>query len=436
MKPLEFFRRLRRPTRTRFSTQILPVEPDFAEAGQARRDRYPYDREEILRQALDAWQTNPLARRIVTLTSQYVVGGGIALGSPEPAVQTFLRAWWHHPLNACPVRAVEWCDELTRAGELFFLASTGADGMTYLRAVPAAQVIEVQTAANDLQQEIAYRLRPDPETTAVEGRTWPAYRPESDARGPDGHYPTVMLHYAVNRPVGAVRGESDLAPLLRWLNRYAAWLEDRARLNRYRTAFLYVVRTRFASESERQARQAALQANPPTPGSILVTDETENWEVISPKLESDDAASDGLALKKMIAAGAGLPLHFLAEPESATRTTAESAGGPAFRHFEMRQQFFLWMVADLARLALRRRAMVDRSIGDAERAALRVYGADLSARDNAALADAAARASAAFTELYRMGLLPPEELLRLIYRFAGETADVDALLRPEGDGQA
>ena len=76
------------------------------------------------------------------------------------------------------------------------------------------------------------------------------------------------------------------------------------------------------------------------------------------------------------------------------------------------------------------------SRADAERAALRVYGADLSARDNAALADAAARASAAFTELYRMGLLPPEELLRLIYRFAGETADVDALLRPEGDGQA
>ncbi|HZW03415.1 MAG TPA: hypothetical protein VFF68_05790, partial [Anaerolineaceae bacterium] len=248
----------------------------------------------------------------------------------------------------------------------------------------------------------------------------------------DGRCPTVMLHYAVNRPVGAVRGESDLAPLLKWLNRYAAWLEDRARLNRYRTAFLYVVRTRFASEAERQARQAVLQAHPPTPGSILVTDDSESWEVISPKLEADDAASDGLALKKMIAAGAGLPLHFLAEPESATRTTAESAGGPAFRHFEMRQQFFLWMVADLARLALRRRAMVDRSIGDPERVALRVYGADLSARDNAALAEAAARASAAFVELFRMGLLPPDELLRLVYRFAGETADVDALLRPEG----
>ena len=27
-----------------------------------------------------------------------------------------------------------------------------------------------------------------------------------------------MLHYAINRPVGTVRGESDLSPLLRWLS--------------------------------------------------------------------------------------------------------------------------------------------------------------------------------------------------------------------------
>ena len=62
-----------------------------------------------------------------------------------------------------------------------------------------------------------------------------------------------MLHYAINRPVGAQWGESDLAPVLRWLSRYAAWLEDRARLNRFRTAFLYIVHAKFSSEAERRA---------------------------------------------------------------------------------------------------------------------------------------------------------------------------------------
>jgi hypothetical protein len=43
------------------------------------RDRHDYDRDEVLRDALEAWRVNPLARRIVELTSQYVVGGGIAV---------------------------------------------------------------------------------------------------------------------------------------------------------------------------------------------------------------------------------------------------------------------------------------------------------------------------------------------------------------------
>ena len=159
-----------------------------------------------------------------------------------------------------------------------------------------------------------------------------------------------MLHYAINRPVGARWGESDLAPLLSWLSRYAAWLQDRARLNKYRQAFMYVVQGNYASPADRLQRQAELNANPPGSGSILVTDTSEIWGILNPQLDSFDANADGLALKKMIAAGAGVPLHFLAEPESSTRTTAEAAGGPTYRHYQQRQVFFLWLLRDLARI--------------------------------------------------------------------------------------
>lgn len=395
------------------------------------RERYDHDRGQVLEQALQAWRTNPLARRIVELTSQYVVGGGIGLSSPHPKAHAFLRRWWGHALNQSEVRVFEWCDELTRSGEIFFLISTDAAGMSYLHAVPAQQITRIETSANDIQQELAYVQKPA--GAVMEEQRWQAYRVQEDAPAEDGRFGTVMVHYAVNRPVGAVRGESDLAPLLKWLSRYSAWLEDRARLNRYRTAFLYMVRARYASEAERIARQGALNANPPASGSILVTDESETWDVISPKLESDDANTDGLALKKMIAVGAGLPLHFLAEPESSTRTTAEAAGGPTFRRFEQRQQFFLWMIGDLSQIALRRRSQIDHSTPAG--AEVVVQGADLSARDNAALAVAASTVINAFAQLYAHGLIDAGELLRVAYRFAGETADVAELLeRARGAG--
>ncbi|MDD5371470.1 MAG: hypothetical protein PHQ40_20520, partial [Anaerolineaceae bacterium] len=248
-------------------------------SGLERRDRLDYDREEVLRQALEAWRVNPLARRIVELTSQYVVGGGISLGSLHPGVHKFLDAWWNHPFNRMPVRVFELCDELTRAGELFLLVSTDAAGMSYVRAIPAGEISAVETAQNDTEQELSYKQRSG---GVGDEATWPAYDPRDDSTDEQGRFKTVMLHYAINRPAGAVRGESDLAPLLRWLARYSAWLEDRARLNRFRQTFLFVVRARFASESERQARQAALNIAPPPPGSILVTDPSEEWSVLNP----------------------------------------------------------------------------------------------------------------------------------------------------------
>lgn len=395
--------------RPREKSQTIPALP-FNLQPQESRDRQPYDQQTILQSTLDAWRTNPLARRIVGLISQYVVGGGIRITCEHPGTAAFLNQWWQHELNQCALRVYEWCDELTRAGELFFLLSSDVAGMTYVRAIPAAQINAIDTAENDLQQELAYHQQSA--ALGVE-KLWPAY----DSRQ-DNPEQTVMLHFAINRPPGAVRGESDLAPLLVWLQRYAVWLEDRARLNRYRNAFYFVVKSRFLSEAERATRQSVLNAIPPTPGSILVTDEAEQWDVIHPRLESQEASEDGLSIKKMIAAGAGLPLHFLAEPESSTRSTAEAAGGPTFRHFEQRQLFFSEMLRQLAVLAVRRRAQFDRSLDST--APIQVQVADLSGRDNAALAIATQAASHTFFELFDRGLIERAELLRMVYRFAGE----------------
>ena len=394
------------------------------------RDRYDYDRETVLADALEAWRVNPLARRIVELTSQYVVGGGLSIECPHERTHQFVKEWWSHRLNRMDVRSFEWCDELSRSGELFIVISTDAAGMSYLRAIPAADIEEIKTSDNDLEQEIEIIEKQSVGAglgPALEQRTWKVYNAQEDGRNDQGLFDTVMIHYAVNKPVGAKHGESDLAPMLKWLARYAAWLEDRARLNRFRNTFLFWIKAKFNSAEERLRRQAELNANPPNPGSLLVSDDTETWSVLSPQLQSSDAAEDGLAIKKMVAGGSGIPLHFLAEPESSTRTTAEAAGGPTFRRFQQRQLYFLWMVEDLAKIAIRRRKSYDRLVSST--AILRLSGYDISSRDNAALAVASSTALGAFQELRDRGLIDDAELLRIAYRFASEDVDIEGMLK-------
>lgn len=394
-------------------------------AGDSRRDRCEYDREEVLAQALEAWRQSPLARRIVELTSQYVVGEGIMVSCKHESTAKFLMEVWSHRLNRLDVRVTEWCDELTRTGNLFILVSTDPGGMSFFRAVPASDIDKIESLANDIEQETRFIPRSSIEQPDPTG--YRAYDSTSDQLNENGFYPVVMLHYAINKPVGAQWGESDLAPNLRWFSRYASWLEDRARLNRFRNAFLYVVKAKFTSEAERKTRQTLLAANPPTPGSILVVDESEEWSVISPKLESADANTDGLAIKKMIAAGSGIPLHFLAEPESSTKTTAEAAGGPTYRRFEQRQRYFLWLVGDLLQVAVNRRSLVDRHVS--RKADVDIRGADISARDNMALGLSGRHVAAVVSDLRDRGLIDDEELLRLVYRFLGENVEVEEMLR-------
>ena len=153
-----------------------------------------------------------------------------------------------------------------------------------------------------------------------------------------------------------------------------------------------------------------------------MTDESEEWSVLSPKLEALDASTDGLAIKKMIAAGVGVPLHFLAEPESSTRTTAEAAGGPTFRRFEQRQRFIQWMLADLCQIVVARRAQVDRMVLSPVEIA--IQAADISSKDNPSLAQAGREVAEFAADLLEKQLISNEEYLRLVYRFIDEPLPV------------
>ena len=70
--------------------------------------------------------------------------------------------------------------------------------------------------------------------------------------------------------------------------------------------------------------------------------------------------------------------------------------------------------------------MVDHHVS--RRVALRLHGADISARDNIALAMAAGNISPTLYALRDRGLIDDAELLRLVYRFCGESVNVEEML--------
>lgn len=365
-------------------------------------NRNSWDRKKIFEESMRAWRVNPIARRIVKLMTSFIIGKSLKLKAADPAVQTFLDEWWKR--NDLRRNLKRWKDEDTRTGNLFILHNVMQDGMTILRAVPAEQIEDIKTAENDIERELAYLKDPTGQDF------YPAYDENAEQT-------LFVKHYASNQPVGSAWGEADLSPLLVWIGRFSSWLEDRVRLNRYRTTFMYVVRGQFKSEAERSAREKQLNMTPPKAGSVLVTGlGGEEWGILSANLDSFDASVDGLNIKKMISSGVGFPLHWLAEPESATRTTAEAAGTPTFRTLEEAQTDFFDMIIDLARTALKIKGLN-------ENTEIGIEGSDITERDNASLALALGRAFPPLTEMLDRNAIDDPEFMRLIYKMFAEVWD-------------
>lgn len=377
--------------------------------------------QDSLNDALTAWRTNPLARRIIALTTDYVVGDGITVTSEHEEVNEFIAQFWQHPKNHMPLRLYPMCDELTRSGELFPVLSTNpADGISYIRFVPASRINEIETDPNDLEREIRYH-----ELTAddpFKGRWWHA----STTRKHWGRPAPIMLHYAINRPIGAVRGEGDLTPLLPWLRRYREWLEDRVRVGRFKNAFLWKVTLRNAKPGDIERKRHEYK-RPPSPGSVIVADENEEWSPIAPHIEAHQAEPDGKALRLMVAAGAGIPLHFLSEGETATRATAAEMGDPTFRHYYHRQMFFAEILKDIIKVAHQRAASLAK-VQPLDDLKLSYTVTDLTTEDNKELAQAAKTIVEALAAMKVNSWIDDETAISLAFKFAGEIVNPQEII--------
>ncbi len=366
--------------------------------------------------ALTAWRKNPIAWRIIAITTDFVVGDAIQLASPVRPLHNFISAFWHHPLNRMDLRLEALSDELARAGDLFLLLFRNPqDGMSYLRLVTKDRITRIETAENDWERELAY-IEHDPANP--EGRRWLSPdHPDSPAQE------AVMLHYAVNRPAGALLGESDLTSMLPWLQRYSRMLEDRVRLHWAVRSFLWLVTVPAgAIAAKREQYRAA-----PESGLIIVKDEGEKWEPVAPDLKGQDARWDLQAVRGMIDAGSGYPPHWRGEAGDANLATATAMQAPTERHLLRRQRYFIFLLQDIVYQAYQRGVQIGRLRRLASSDYTYLFSAvvpEISRWDNESLARAANQLAQALSETRR--LLPGQSrsflrlALRLVARFAGE----------------
>ncbi|MBN2148714.1 MAG: hypothetical protein JW726_15105 [Anaerolineales bacterium] len=412
-----------RPETLTTVTSQVDDSPGWQSISGRAHDRDWGSIQELYTDSLTAWRKNPLAWRIIATTTNYVIGTELTITAPNRRLNKFIREFWYHRKNHMDLRLESMCDELSRAGDLFVLLFRNtADGMSYIRFVTKDQVRHIETALNDWETELSYEISTDDPTK-------PEIYLSPDHPGAD-EADAIMLHYAVNKPLGALMGESDLTTIIPWLLRYSRMLEDRVRLHWAARAFLYLVTVPSTKvEGKTQQYSAA-----PDSGSIIVKDESETWETINPSLRGIDSAPDLKAVRQLIDAGSGFPPHWRGEGGDVNVATAEAMQAPPERFLMTRQKYFIWMLEDILWNAFQRSLSGATVYGPAFAGSEPIYDqvfnvqkADVSTRDNLSLAQASKEISQALSSL--VAALPSaspalqEAITSLVLKFAGEPTD-------------
>jgi hypothetical protein len=374
--------------------------------------------------ALTAWRKNPMAWRSIAITVNYVVGTGISLSSADAGLNKFIHDFWMHRKNNMDLRLAPMIEELCRSGDLFVLLFRNmVDGMSYIRFVTKDMIQKIETAANDWETELVYYETPP--YGEYQPRKWfSSDHPEA------GMADAIMLHYSVNKPVGALMGESDLTTVIPWLLRYSRMLEDRVRLHWAARAFLYLV-TVPSNKVESKSQQ---YGSAPESGSIVVKDESEVWDTITPSLRGADAEHDLKAVRQLIDSGTGFPPHWRGEGGDVNVSTADAMQAPPERFLMKRQEYFIWMLEDILYQAYMRAVEIAAQPALAEfeyKKLFTVKSPDVSLRDNDQLASGAGKMATAFSILQNTILGKSDTLHRiatdLTLKFAGEPQEDEVL---------
>lgn len=388
------------------------------------KDVIPSTYLEIHNACYEAYNANPIAFAIIEITTSFVLGKGVTIAANQPAVQKVLMDFWNDLDNHMDTRVYSLCTELSLYGEQFIRFYVNRiNGRVKIRQIDPSIIDQIETDPDDIETPLRFHQRPIGPSATLPGDPPPIVPLEQhNFEGEWFLAGTDVVQFCINKVSNAKRGKSDLATLLPWLRRYKDWLTDRVRINKYKGAFLWDVQLQGADKKAIDRKKMEYMY-PPEPGSIIIHNEAEKWSAVKPEINASEAAEDGRALKLMLAIGAQIPEHYLADGNYGNRATASEMGLPTFLKFQRRQHVMRSML----------RTILDRVLLEAHKAKILpeqidtsydILFPEMNVADHPTLASATQMLVSALSVAKEQGWVSDETAMRLLFQFAGEELDV------------
>jgi hypothetical protein len=326
---------------------IDPDENLWRELGVRGRDLNSLTLSRAQEVCYQLYQSNPLGHRLTELIRDFVVGDGITFTVKNPWVRDVVEEFWTDGQNAIDQRNDQFALELGLYGELLPEAFVGeVSGYVRLGYVDPAQIKRIDNVpGNPLVLDTVWIRE---KGAGVKGRPLEVIRDRGK-----GVLEGDVFCWQVNSVSNATRGWPDLLHVADWLDAFDQLLWEMVERARLARTFIWDVNLKGQDQTAVD-KWLAKNGSAPKSGSIRAHNEQIEWDAVAPQLGSHETAKEAETIMQHIAAGSGIPSHWLSAAADVNRATATEMGAPTLRHLARRQRYYLDCLKQITRYVVER----------------------------------------------------------------------------------
>lgn len=403
--------------------QVDPDDDRFRRLSAVNRNLDPITQDRMIEFAHWLYMRNPLARRLISIQVEWVLGEGITLSADDDAVREVVMGHWKNGINNWDVKGEMRFQDLRLFGESCYpVRRTAGTGKVILGLIDPSRIDRVQRdpeqqdeadvvilKKDEAQRELKYKvIREDPATgrligedrdPGAKGRT--VSLKGEPTRGSVSAFDGECFYFAVNQVAAATRGISDLFALVDYIDGADQFLWSSLERAKIANALVFDV-TVEGEDSEVQAEAARVRReNPTKPGTVNVHGKGITWQLLEPKLGATEAAEMSSMMMRWVLGGVGLPEAYFAKGSETNRATIEGQADPVVKRMTSIQRAWLNSLDVILRYSYESAQGTGTKLKDldvTEERPWKVEAPDISARDLAKITSGVASLSAALTE--------------------------------------
>jgi hypothetical protein len=299
------------------------------------RDLNPFMQQRMQQVCFYLAVTNPFCKQIIRMITAFVVGEGFQVNCEDEATQEVIDKFWNDPINDMENNLSNWQREKLIFGELCLpVAVNPVDGFVRLGYIDPADVASIrygllQTGDGEQEISIPTQVKLCSRAGDPAARELEIIREDEDVSSPTyGRLIGKTFYFAINKAKMGTRGISEVFALADWVDVLDQMVFDFADRARYLNQFIWDVTVTGATENELQKFNDEFGRTPPRQGSVRCHNEKMAINAVTPDLKGADFGDSIRNVKHYGCGGAGLPPHWMGDPNDANRAVAAEMDGP------------------------------------------------------------------------------------------------------------